>query len=172
MLSPRLRGLPTRLARAFALSSVLSVAACKGDPTGVLPSSVGASGPQSTGGGSMSPAGGATVNISIQDFSFAPPMITLKVGTTVKWTNNGPSSHTVTNDAGSWASALLAPPNPMGTGTGMGMGMGMGYGMGSMSRAGASFQFTFTQPGTYRYHCVMHPPADYPAFVGVITVIP
>jgi len=44
--------------------------------------------------------------------------------------------------------------------------------MGSMSRAGASFQFTFTQPGTYRYHCVMHPPADYPAFVGVITVIP
>jgi plastocyanin len=110
------------------------------------------------------------VNISIQDFSFAPAMITVKVGTTVKWTNNGPSSHTVTNDAGSWASALLTPPNPMGTGTGM--GMGMGYGMGGMSSAGASFQFTVTQPGTYRYHCVMHPPGDYPAFVGVITVIP
>lgn len=168
MLSPRRRGLPTRLACAFALSSVLSLAACKGDPTGVLPSSVGASGPQRTGGGSMSPAGGATVNIAIQDFSFGPAMITVKVGTTVKWTNNGPSSHTVTNDAGSWASALLAPPNPMGTG----MGMGMGYGMGSMNSGGASFQFTFTQPGTYRYHCVMHPPGNYPGFVGVITDIP
>jgi plastocyanin len=172
MLAQRLRGLPTRLVRAFALPSLLMLAACKGDPTGVLPSSVGASGPQATAGGSMPSAGGATVNVAIQDFSFAPAMITVKVGTTVKWTNNGPSSHTVTSDAGRWGSATLAPPNTMGMGMGMGTGMGMGYGTDDMGGAGASFQFTFTEPGTYGYHCTMHPPATYPAFVGVVTVVP
>ena len=176
MLSPRLRGLPIRLAP-VGLASVLMLAACQGDPTGVMPSSVGASGPQRTGGGTV-PISGAIVNVAIQDFSFAPSMITVKVGTTVKWTNNGPSAHTVTSDDGTWASALLAPPNPMGMGMGMGMGMETGSGMGGtntmdgMAMAGASFQFTFTRPGTYHYHCVMHPPATYPAFTGVVTVAP
>jgi len=173
---------PARLARMLVLLPVLILSACKGDPTGVLPSSVGALGSQPGGGPMAPPAGGSTVDVAIQDFSYAPATITVKVGTTVRWTNNGPSAHTTTSDAAVWASQLLSPPPGSGSGMGdAGMGSsGMGSsGMGSsgmdggaMSASGASFQFTFARPGTYPYHCTMHPPASYPGFRGVVTVTP
>ena len=62
----------------LALCSGVLLTACKGDPTGVNPADVGASGSRGT-PGSMPSA--AVVNVSIQDFSFAPAMITVKVGT-------------------------------------------------------------------------------------------
>jgi plastocyanin len=128
-------------------------------------------------GGSMSPAGAATVNVAIGDFSFAPATITVRVGTTVRWTNNGPSTHTVMNDAGSWASSPLVPPAMTGMGMGYGMdgmdGMGgMSSGTMGMGSGGGAFQFTFTHPGTFPYHCALHPPAKYPGFVGLVTVTP
>jgi len=89
------------------------------------------------------PMGGA--NITIQDFSFSPAVDTVKVGTTVTWTNNGPSEHSTTSDAGIWDSGGLMP-------------------------TGATFQHTFSATGSFPYHCTFHPPSLYPNFVGTIVV--
>jgi plastocyanin len=108
------------------------------------------------GGGSPPP--GSKI-VTIKDFSFTPSTLTIAVGTTVVWVNSGPSAHTTVSDAGVWDSGTLSPPSG---GTGI-------YGG---STAGGSFQYTFNTPGTYPYHCVLHPPAMYPAFIGTITVTP
>jgi len=42
---------------------------------------------------------GSVVGVTIQDFSFSPSTLTIKAGTSVKWTNNGPSAHTTTSGA-------------------------------------------------------------------------
>src|SRR5215208_4290108 len=69
--------------------------------------------------------------VSIQDFSFSPGQITVAPGTTVTWVNKGPSAHTTTADDGTWDSGTL--------------------------QQGEDFSFTFDQPGTYTYHCSIHP---------------
>jgi Cytochrome P460/Cupredoxin-like domain len=69
--------------------------------------------------------------IYINSMSFGPRTIKLKAGTKVTWTNHDVSSHTVTFDDGSVESGELTP--------------------------GESYEFTFTAPGTYNYHCSMHP---------------
>ena len=108
-------------------------------------------------GDSTSPS--CTTNcVTIQDFTFAPATLTVKAGARVTWTNVGPSAHTVTADGGAFTSGTLAGPS----GTG-------GYGG---SNVGGTFQFTFNTPGTYTYHCNIHPPATYPGFTGTITVTP
>jgi plastocyanin len=71
------------------------------------------------------------MTVSIQDFSFNPGQITVAPGTTVTWTNEGPSPHTTTADDGSWDSGTL--------------------------QQGEDFSFTFDEPGTYTYHCTIHP---------------
>ena len=96
--------------------------------------------------------------VTIRDFSFSPSAMTIKVGTTVTWTNNGPSAHTATSDTGVWDSSTLGAPSGGGA-----------YGGGA---AGGTYQFTFNAPGTYNYHCKIHPPASYPGFTGTITVTP
>ena len=95
-----------------------------------------------TGGGGSS---GSVVDVSIRDFTFTPASVTVKVGTTVRWTNNGPSAHTTTSDMGVWNSGLLSP------------------------NAG-TFEMTFSTTGTFPYHCSIHPPSVYPGFVGTVTV--
>jgi plastocyanin len=115
-----------------------------------------------TGGGDMStppppPPGSTLAQVTIQDFSFGPPSLTVKAGTIVRWTNQGPSAHNTTSDTGVWGSPTLAGPTS-----------GGGYGDGKSP--GGTFDFTFTQPGTYTYHCSLHPPSSYPNFTGTITV--
>jgi plastocyanin len=112
---------------------------------------------------STAPASGCTPSatvacVSIQDFTFSPASLTIKVGTTVTWTNNGPSAHTTTSDAGAWNSGTISPPTSGGS-----------YGGGS---AAGSYQFVFTAPGTFGYHCALHPPSSpqYAGFTGTITV--
>ena len=68
--------------------------------------------------------------ISIKGFAFNPGTLTVKVGTTVKWTNNDSVIHTVTSDTGLFDSGDLAN--------------------------GAVFSYTFTKAGEYPYHCVPH----------------
>jgi plastocyanin len=77
-------------------------------------------------------ASAATVaDVSIVDFAFTPPVITITVGSTVRWTNTGGFTHTATSDTGVWDSGDLGP--------------------------GAGFSRTFDMPGNYPYHCMHHP---------------
>jgi plastocyanin len=73
----------------------------------------------------------ATDAVVIQNFAFAPAMITITAGTTVHWTNKDTDAHTVTSDTGLFGSAALP--------------------------TGAGYAHTFTKPGTYSYHCSIHP---------------
>jgi plastocyanin len=68
--------------------------------------------------------------VSIVDFNFQPSSITVSVGTTVTWKNNGGVTHTVTSTSGLFNSGNISP--------------------------GANFQFTFENAGTYTYHCSIH----------------
>ena len=80
------------------------------------------------------PASTGGNSISIKNFAFDPSSLTVKTGTVVTWVNQDGASHTIVSDAGSPAA----------------------FSSDSLS-TGASFPFTFTQPGTYTYHCSIHP---------------
>jgi len=93
-------------------------------------------GPAAPAGPAASPApasSGTAAAVTIQNFAFSPATITVKPGTTVTWTNQDGASHTITSDStpAAFSSATLAN--------------------------GATYQFTFTAPGTYPYHCSIHP---------------
>jgi plastocyanin len=83
------------------------------------------------------------VDVSISSFTFNPAVITVTAGATVRWTNADPVTHTTTSDIGSldpWNSGQLGP--------------------------GGIFTKTFATPGTYSYHCAIHP-----SMLGTIVVI-
>jgi plastocyanin len=88
--------------------------------------------PPATAAPTISTTGGNTINI--KNFAFDPSSLTVKSGTVVKWTNNDGASHTIVSDSGS----------------------PVAFSSDSIS-SGASYSFTFTQPGTYTYHCSIHP---------------
>jgi plastocyanin len=73
----------------------------------------------------------ATDQVAIAGFAFGPQAVTVKVGTTVTWSNQDEDSHTVTADDRSFTSQALGN--------------------------GQTFTHTFTTPGTYAYHCSIHP---------------
>lgn len=74
----------------------------------------------------------ADVTVTIDKFAFMPASITVPVGTRVVWTNQETTApHTATSDTGVWDSGRLT--------------------------TGQSYGFTFTQPGTFTYHCTIHP---------------
>ncbi|WP_211770892.1 cupredoxin domain-containing protein [Kutzneria sp. CA-103260] len=75
----------------------------------------------------------ATNTVSIKNFAFDPAVITVKVGTTVTWTNADQDPHTVTSDGKS--GPLNSKP----------------------FNQGDTFQYTFTQAGTFSYLCTIHP---------------
>ena len=81
--------------------------------------------------GSIEMARAATHAVTIADFAFSPPMLTITAGDTVTWTNEDQVVHTATSATGAFDSGDLAQ--------------------------GASFSFTFTTPGTYAYVCSPHP---------------
>jgi len=76
---------------------------------------------------------GGTVSVSIVDFAFTPSTITVPVGTTVRWTNNGNAPHTVTSTSSSRA-----------------------FDSGTLN-SGDTFQHTFTTAGQFPYRCNIHP---------------
>ncbi len=83
-------------------------------------------------GSTTTTAGGPTASVSIASFAFNPATLTVAAGTTVTWTNNDSTTHTVTSTAGpaSFDSGFVSP--------------------------GGTFSFKFTQVGTYEYHCSIH----------------
>lgn len=77
-----------------------------------------------------------TSNVTIQDYFFSPSLVTISVNSIVKWTNNGPSPHTVTS---------IALPN-----------LADSFDSGSMG-AGESVCYQFLVTGTYPYICSIYP---------------
>ncbi len=94
--------------------------------------------PSSGGAGAVTPASGAVV-VSIQNFTFVPQTLTVKVGTKVTWTNKDSTVHDVTSTDGPSTSANTTSLFASGT-----------------MNAGQSFSFTFTKAGTYYYECTIH----------------
>jgi len=69
--------------------------------------------------------------VAIKDYAFQKPSITVVAGSTVTWTNSDDDPHTVVADDKSFDS--------------------MGLGQGDV------WSHTFAKPGTYHYHCGVHP---------------
>jgi plastocyanin len=68
--------------------------------------------------------------VTLANFAFSPATLNIQVGTTVSWTNNDSTTHTVTSDSGIFDSGNLAP--------------------------NATFSYTFNTAGTFAYHCAIH----------------
>jgi plastocyanin len=123
--------------------------------------------PTTNNGGNGAPSTGTTgtaanaVVIEIGDYSFSPGNLTVKAGTTVRWTDMGVYPHTATSDTNAWDSGSISAAS---TSTDP-----YGY---TTTSSGMSYERVFTTPGTYKYHCALHPPSQYPSFVGTITVTP
>lgn len=71
--------------------------------------------------------------VAIDNFAFAPAILTIAPGTTVTWTNKDEEPHTVTSADG--AQTFTSPALD----------------------TDDKFSFTFDKPGTYRYFCAIHP---------------
>ena len=78
------------------------------------------------------PPTGKTVDVEIREFQYNPSVIRIKVGDTVRWTNKGAVTHTVTSVSG---------PEPFSGKLG----------------PGDSFRRRFETPGRYSYQCQFHP---------------
>lgn len=76
------------------------------------------------------PARAADTAVKISNFTFNPPQITVKAGTTVTWTNEDDIPHTIVSPPSIRSKALDSDDK---------------------------FSFTFTTPGTYKYFCGLHP---------------
>ncbi len=74
-------------------------------------------------------ASGSSNAVVIKDFAFNPSTLTVKVGTTVKWTNEDSAPHTIKSEA---------------------------FTSGNLGK-GESFEFKFDSAGTYDYICGIHP---------------
>jgi len=70
------------------------------------------------------------VKVTIDNFTFTPPELNLKVGDTVTWTNHDDIPHTVVS-AGKFRSKA--------------------------TDTDGTFSFTFTSAGDYKYFCSLHP---------------
>jgi len=135
-----------RLILAPALLAVLSLAACSGGgTTSTTPgastpaSSAASSAAASSGGGggggaacAAAPAGStAAVTVTIKDFKFDPQPVQAKVGDVVTWTNSDSAPHSATLDDGTCDTKTI--------------------------NGGSSASLVFNAPGTYTYHCSVHP---------------
>ena len=75
--------------------------------------------------------GARPAEVRIAQHRYLPREITVSPGTTLRWVNEDEDPHTVTADGGAFASRGI-----------------------DLHEA---FTFTFSAPGTYRYHCALHP---------------
>jgi plastocyanin len=77
------------------------------------------------------PSTGSEIEVKIDNFVFAPGVVTVKAGTQVTWTNKDDIPHTVDSTEGKFKSPALDTD--------------------------AKFQFKFTEPGEYPFYCRLHP---------------
>ena len=76
-------------------------------------------------------ANAADAQVKIANFTFEPPVLTVKVGTTVTWVNDDDIPHLVAEKDGKFRSSALDTD--------------------------ATFSQTFKDAGTIEYFCVLHP---------------
>ena len=74
---------------------------------------------------------GANAEVKIDNFVFGPQTITVRVGTTVTWTNKDDIPHTVVSTEGVFKSKVRDTDE--------------------------TFSYTFDKAGTYPYFCSVHP---------------
>jgi len=92
---------------------------------------------QTQGQAQASPAAGSSQAnagknaVTIQNYAFSPATITIKAGDSVTWTNQDSVGHSATADDTSWDTGILPQ--------------------------GQSKAIAFSKPGTYTYHCSVHP---------------
>ena len=72
-----------------------------------------------------------SATVEIANFAFSPNQITVTAGTTVTWVNNDSAQHTATGDGGEFDTGTI--------------------------NSGGSASITFNTPGTFTYHCEIHP---------------
>ena len=97
----------------------------------VAAATTGDSGP-AAGNAGGSPGSGPTEQVTIRDFAFDPPDLSVSVGTTVTWTNEDNTTHTVTGtDSGSPIASRDLDQ-------------------------GGTYSVTFDQVGTFHYLCSIH----------------
>ncbi len=119
----------------LAFAAMIVLAACGGSTSGgstPTPTQAGST-PTATPSG---PTKAIAIDTSTGNFGFNPATITIKVGTTVTWTNTTGAPHTVTSDDGTSFDSNINTP---------------------ISANGGTFSFTFTKAGTFAYHCQIHP---------------
>jgi plastocyanin len=95
--------------------------------------------PNSSGNSNPPPVADA---VNIAGYAFTPGNLTVKIGTTVTWTNKDNTAHTVTSDDGKFTSS------------------------GNLN-SGDTYQYTFNTAGTFPYHCTIHP-----SMTATVTVTP
>ena len=76
------------------------------------------------------PARAQEINVTIDNFTFTPAEVKVKVGDTVTWTNHDDIPHTVVS-AGKYRSKTMDTDG--------------------------TFSFTFASAGDYKYFCSLHP---------------
>jgi plastocyanin len=91
-------------------------------------------------GTTQQPSGEPTEQVVIRDFAFVPPELSVPAGSTVAWTNEDGTTHTVRDTTG----AVIASSN---------LGQGDTY------------TVTFDDAGTYDYICTIHT-----NMTGIVTV--
>ena len=88
--------------------------------------------PKSTSAAANAASGASGSSVTISDFKFAPSTLAVKSGATVTVTNDDSTAHTATaNDGNSFDTGALD--------------------------AGSSDTISVSKPGSYAYHCSIHP---------------
>ncbi|HEY0224233.1 MAG TPA: cupredoxin family copper-binding protein [Pseudolabrys sp.] len=77
------------------------------------------------------PVYAADMEVKIDNFTFSPPQITVKAGTTITWVNHDDIPHTVVSKTLAFKSKAMDTDD--------------------------KFSFTFATPGTFPYFCSLHP---------------
>ncbi len=74
----------------------------------------------------------ASGTVRIDNFTFNPPQLTVKAGTTVTWVNKDDIPHGIASSSNAFVKSKALDTDD-------------------------SYSFTFTTPGTYAYFCYIHP---------------
>ncbi len=118
-----------------------AVAGCGGGGSSSSSGTAAAPTPAATSAAAPATSSGGAVQITMKNIQFAPSKATVKVGQTVKWTNDDSVVHDVSATSGAkFKSDLFAK--------------------------GKTYEFKATKPGTIKYVCTIHPGMD-----GTLTVV-